>query len=90
MACLCLVYTRAGAATARPQKFQLTGDPGGVVTGAVTTPRAQTHKPTLAKEVKQLSWFQKYVLCMNVEIHKEQHRTHNERLDILQIGRAHV
>ena len=44
---------------------------------------AKIHKPTLKKEVKQLSWFQKYMLCMNVEIHKEQYRAHNERLDIL-------
>ena len=44
---------------------------------------AQNLKPTLAKEVKQLNWFQKYLLCMNVDIRKEQHRAHNERLDIL-------
>ena len=38
VAILCLVYTRAVMATRGPQEPGETGDPGGVVTGAVTTP----------------------------------------------------
>ena len=38
VAILCLAYTRAGAATREPQRLSEVGDPGGVVTGAVTTP----------------------------------------------------
>jgi TATA-binding protein-associated factor Taf7 len=35
------------------------------------------------KRVKKLSWFQKHVLCMKVEIHRENYQAYRERKDIL-------
>jgi hypothetical protein len=35
--------------------------------------------PSIAKEVKQLNWFQRNILCMNVDIRKEQYQAHLER-----------
>ena len=40
------------------------------------------HAPSVAREVKQLNWFQRNILCMNVEIHKEQYQAHLERKQI--------
>jgi hypothetical protein len=35
------------------------------------------------REFKQLSWFQKNILCMNVEIHQENHQAYVERKSIM-------
>ena len=43
----------------------------------------RTRAPSIGKEVKKLSWFQKCMLCMSVDIHKEQYHAHKERQDIL-------
>ncbi|KAK1653556.1 hypothetical protein QYE76_071361 [Lolium multiflorum] len=38
--------------------------------------------PVLQKHVKKLSWFQRNVLCMNIEIHKENFEASRQRSDI--------
>jgi hypothetical protein len=35
--------------------------------------------PSIAKEIKQLNWFQRNILCMNVDIRKSQYQAHLER-----------
>jgi hypothetical protein len=35
------------------------------------------------REFKQLSWFQKNILCMNVEIHRENYQAYVERKSIM-------
>ena len=35
--------------------------------------------PSIGKEVKKLTWWEKYVLCMKVEIHKENYQGYRER-----------
>jgi hypothetical protein len=37
---------------------------------------------SIGKEIKKLNWFQRNVLCMNVEIRKSQYRAHLERREI--------
>ena len=41
-----------------------------------------SHTPSIAREVKELNWFQRNILCMNVEIRKEQYKAHLERKQI--------
>jgi hypothetical protein len=41
----------------------------------------------MTKEVKKLNWFQKNVLCLNVEIHKENYQGYRERKDIMDTQR---
>ena len=36
----------------------------------------------IGKEVKKLSWWQKYVLCMNTEVHKENYQAYRERREL--------
>ncbi|KAK1607573.1 hypothetical protein QYE76_031246 [Lolium multiflorum] len=38
--------------------------------------------PVIQKNVKKLSWFQRNVLCMNIEIHKENFEASRQRADI--------
>lgn len=38
--------------------------------------------PSVAREVKKLNWFQRNVLCMKIDIHKEQYQAYRERRDI--------
>ena len=35
--------------------------------------------PSVAKEIKELNWFQRNILCMNVEIRRGQYDAHLER-----------
>jgi hypothetical protein len=46
-----------------------------------------TKASRMTHEVKKLSWFQKHVLCMNVEIHKENYQGYRERKEILDTQR---
>jgi hypothetical protein len=39
--------------------------------------------PSIAKEIKQLNWFQRNILCMNVDIRKEQYQAHLERQQLI-------
>ncbi|KAK1628162.1 hypothetical protein QYE76_002477 [Lolium multiflorum] len=38
--------------------------------------------PAMRKQVSRLSWFQRHILCMNIEIHKENYATKRERYEI--------
>ena len=38
--------------------------------------------PTLGQQVKKLNWYQKYILCMNDEIHRENYQGYRERREI--------
>jgi hypothetical protein len=38
--------------------------------------------PVIQKHVKKLSWFQRNVLCMNIEIHKENYEASRQRSEI--------
>ncbi|KAK1643251.1 hypothetical protein QYE76_061056 [Lolium multiflorum] len=38
--------------------------------------------PAMKKQVNMLSWFQRYILCMNIEIHKENFAASRERAEI--------
>ncbi|KAK1608874.1 hypothetical protein QYE76_032547 [Lolium multiflorum] len=38
--------------------------------------------PLMQKQVKKLSWFQRNILCMNIEIHKENFEASRQRADI--------
>ncbi|KAK1681749.1 hypothetical protein QYE76_042597 [Lolium multiflorum] len=38
--------------------------------------------PAMKKQVNRLSWFQRYILCMNIEIHKENFAASRERAEI--------
>ncbi|KAK1609161.1 hypothetical protein QYE76_032834 [Lolium multiflorum] len=38
--------------------------------------------PAMKKQVKKLSWFQRHILCMNIEIHKENYAASRERSEI--------
>ncbi|KAK1661907.1 hypothetical protein QYE76_050066 [Lolium multiflorum] len=38
--------------------------------------------PAMKKQVNRLSWFQRYILCMNIEIHKENYAASRERSEI--------
>lgn len=40
-------------------------------------------RSSAAKEVKKLNWFQRVMLCMNMNIHKEQYAAYTERRTIL-------
>jgi hypothetical protein len=52
-----------------------------------STKEAKKASRLMTKEVKKLSWFQKHVLCMNVEIHKENYRGYRERKQIMDTQR---
>jgi hypothetical protein len=45
-------------------------------------PKKQPALSSTAQEVKKLSWFQRNVLCMKVDIHKEQYNAYKDRLNI--------
>jgi hypothetical protein len=47
-----------------------------------TAPARSAAAPLLQKEVKKLNWFQRNVLCMNIEIHKENFQASCQRADI--------
>nr|XP_051182106.1 uncharacterized protein LOC127296116 [Lolium perenne] len=38
--------------------------------------------PAMRKQVTRLSWFQRHILCMNIEIHKENYAASRERSEI--------
>ncbi|KAK1632010.1 hypothetical protein QYE76_006325 [Lolium multiflorum] len=38
--------------------------------------------PAMRKQVSRLSWFQRHILCMNIEIHKENYAASRERSEI--------
>ncbi|KAK1699232.1 hypothetical protein QYE76_015929 [Lolium multiflorum] len=38
--------------------------------------------PAMKKQVNRLSWFQRYIMCMNIEIHKENYADSRERSEI--------
>ncbi|KAK1643083.1 hypothetical protein QYE76_060888 [Lolium multiflorum] len=38
--------------------------------------------PAMKKQVSRLSWFQRHILCMNIEIHKENYAASRERSEI--------
>jgi hypothetical protein len=52
-----------------------------------STKEAKKASRLITKEVKKLSWFQKHVLCMNVEIHKENYQGYRERKEIMDTQR---
>ena len=61
---------------------------GGFMRDARTSgPRSRTKKtstPNIGKEIKKLSWYEKYILCRSVDDHKEAYQGYVERHEILQ------
>ncbi|KAK1646708.1 hypothetical protein QYE76_064513 [Lolium multiflorum] len=45
-------------------------------------PARHADLPAMKKQVKKLSWFQRHILCMNIEIHKENYAASRERSEI--------
>ena len=45
-------------------------------------PAKKPRASSTLREVRKLSWFEKNVLCMKVDIHRQQYHAHCERLDI--------
>ncbi|KAK1649240.1 hypothetical protein QYE76_067045 [Lolium multiflorum] len=45
-------------------------------------PARHVDLPAMKKQVKKLSWFQRHILCMNIEIHKENYAANQERSEI--------
>ncbi|KAK1649256.1 hypothetical protein QYE76_067061 [Lolium multiflorum] len=45
-------------------------------------PARHVDLPMMKKHVKKLSWFQRHILCMNIEIHKENYEASRQRSDI--------
>ncbi|KAK1698754.1 hypothetical protein QYE76_015451 [Lolium multiflorum] len=45
-------------------------------------PARHVDLPAMKKQVKKLSWFQRHILCMNIEIHKENYAASRERSEI--------
>ncbi|KAK1652962.1 hypothetical protein QYE76_070767 [Lolium multiflorum] len=45
-------------------------------------PARHSDLPAMKKQVNMLSWFQLYILCMNIEIHKENYAASRERSEI--------
>ncbi|KAK1647539.1 hypothetical protein QYE76_065344 [Lolium multiflorum] len=45
-------------------------------------PARHSDLPAMKKQVNRLSWFQRYILCMNIEIHKENFAASRERAEI--------
>ncbi|KAK1660264.1 hypothetical protein QYE76_048423 [Lolium multiflorum] len=45
-------------------------------------PARHADLPVMKKQVKKLSWFQRHILCMNIEIHKENYAASRERSEI--------
>ncbi|KAK1647577.1 hypothetical protein QYE76_065382 [Lolium multiflorum] len=43
--------------------------------------------PAMKKQVKKLSWFQRHIMCMNIEIHKENYAASRERSRFSILGR---
>ena len=57
-------------------------------------PARKPRASSTLREVRKLSWVEKNILCMKVDIHREQYHAHCERLDIahtqgLQVSEAH-
>ncbi|KAK1646122.1 hypothetical protein QYE76_063927, partial [Lolium multiflorum] len=46
------------------------------------SPARHSDLPAMKKQVNRLSWFQRYILCMNIEIHKENFAASRERAEI--------
>ncbi|KAK1647292.1 hypothetical protein QYE76_065097 [Lolium multiflorum] len=46
-------------------------------------PARHVDLPAMKKQVRKLSWFQRHILCMNIEIHKENYAASRERSEIL-------
>ena len=47
-----------------------------------STHRMNTGAPSIAPEIKKLNWFQRNIMCMKIDIHKEQYNAYRERRDI--------
>ena len=45
-------------------------------------PARHADLPAMKKQVRKLSWFQRHILCMNIEIHKENYAASRERSEI--------
>ncbi|KAK1653789.1 hypothetical protein QYE76_071594 [Lolium multiflorum] len=45
-------------------------------------PARRPDLPAMKKQVNRLSWFQRHILCMNIEIHKENYAASRERFEI--------
>ncbi|KAK1647580.1 hypothetical protein QYE76_065385 [Lolium multiflorum] len=45
-------------------------------------PARRPDLPAMKKQVNRLSWFQRHILCMNIEIHKENYAASRERSEI--------
>ncbi|KAK1651096.1 hypothetical protein QYE76_068901 [Lolium multiflorum] len=45
-------------------------------------PARRPDLPAMKKQVNRLSWFQRHILCMNIEIHKENYASSRERSEI--------
>jgi hypothetical protein len=65
-------------------KKNLAGGSGGFMADARFSQPSRSRAPSIdASEVPKLSWFQRNVLCMNVELHKENYQAYRERKSIL-------
>jgi hypothetical protein len=51
-------------------------------TGGVRTKHAINSRERVAVEAKRLNWFQTHVLCMQVDIHKEQYEAYKRNLNL--------
>ncbi|KAK1666845.1 hypothetical protein QYE76_055004 [Lolium multiflorum] len=51
-------------------------------------PARHADLPAMKKQVKKLSWFQRHILCMNIEIHKENYAASRERSEIQHTQRS--
>ena len=63
-----------------PPRPSTTSAPGGSFMGDARRAAAtSTHVPTTHGHVKKLNWFQRNILCMNVDIRKEQYTAYKDR-----------
>jgi hypothetical protein len=66
------------------KKKNLVAETGGFMRDAHASMPSRSRAPSVdASEIPKLSWFQKNVLCMNVELHKENYQAYRERKTIL-------
>ncbi|KAK1682994.1 hypothetical protein QYE76_043842 [Lolium multiflorum] len=49
-------------------------------------PARRPDLPAMKKHVSRLSWFQRHILCMNIEIHKENYAASRERSRLIILG----
>ena len=71
-------YKKKPVARAAPVSGSFMGD----ARSSGYAPGRPVATPVIQKQVKKLSWFQRNVLCMNIEIHKENYEASRQRSEI--------